>query len=190
MYFQYLVSSLISTTLSQNPQPKPLIGNWYGFYKTIEEVTNSNAPIPKKTPLEFEFSFGAAAYNSNILEAVNHNLGELIDQHPRSTISCGSELRPLHQLEPLLRHHSNYERFAINHVEGIHCPLKKIYKVTLTPTLDGKIKRGNHKLDLSETERPHATKLMEQYVELGYGILLTLECIRNLKDAEVYPVGI
>ena len=84
--------------MSQKPQPKPLIGNWYGFYKTLEEVTNSNAPIPSKSPLEFEFSFGAAAYNSNILEAVNHNLGEFIDQHPGSTISYGSELLPLHQL--------------------------------------------------------------------------------------------
>ena len=31
---------------------------------------------------------------------------------------------------------------------------------------------------------------MEQDVELRYGIPLTLICIWNLKDAEVYPVGI
>ena len=27
-------------------------------------------------------------------------------------------------------------------------------------------------------------------MEIGYVIPLTLECIKNLKDAEVYPVGI
>ena len=48
----------------------------------------------------------------------------------------------------------------------------------------------NHKLDLSELEHPHVTKLMEKDVELGYGIPLMLECIFNLKDAELYPVGI
>ena len=43
---------------------------------------------------------------------------------------------------------------------------------------------------LSEAERPHVAKLMEQDKELRYVIALTLECIQNLKNAEVHPLGI
>ena len=63
-------------------------------------------------------------------------------------------------------------------------------KGTWISTLDETIKIGNHKSALSKTERLRVTKLMEQDVELGYGITLTLECIRNLKDTEVWPVVI
>ena len=51
-------------------QTKPLIGDWNGFYNTIEDIENSNAPVLSKFPLEFEFNFDAAAHNSNLLEAV------------------------------------------------------------------------------------------------------------------------
>ena len=109
----------------------------------------------------------------------------MIEQHPGSIIIYGSELRPLHKLEPLLKHHPTYEKSAINHVVGIYYPLKKINKGTQKSNLDKTIKRGNHKSALSKIERPYVTKLMKQDVELGKEIPLTLECIQNLKDEEI-----
>ena len=113
--------------MSQKPKPKPLIGDWHGFYNTIEEISNSNAPVPSKCPpLSFEFNFDTAAHKFILLEAVNYDLGKFIDQHPGSTISYSSEQRPLHKLENLLRHHPTYERFATNYGQLIDYPLKKL----------------------------------------------------------------
>ena len=51
------------------------------------------------------------------------------------------------------------------------------------------INKGNHKSALTEEYRPTVTKLMKQDVELGYGIPLSVECIKQIPGAEVYPVG-
>ena len=168
--------------MSQKFLPKTLIGDSHGFYKTIEEIANSNAPVLYKYALEFEFSFDAAAHNSNLLEAINYDLGKFIDQHPGSTISYGSELCPLLQLDSLPRRYLTYKRFSIIHVEGIDYPLEKVDEGTRISTQDKKIIKVNHKSDLYKAERPHVTKLMEQDVELGYGIPVMLKFIENLKD--------
>ena len=83
----------------------PSSGDWDGFYSTVEQVANAAVPAPSSCPLQFEFTVEAATYNSNLLEEVGCDLGKFIDQNPGSTISYGSELFPLDQLEPLLIHH-------------------------------------------------------------------------------------
>ena len=131
----------------------------------------------------------AASHNSNLLEEVNYDLGKFIEQNPGTTISYGSELCPLDQIQPLLRHHPTYDRFESNYINGIDYPLEDLSSEAQGKMLEDSIERGNHKSALSDEERPHVTKLMAQDVELGYGIPLTIDCIRNIKEAEVYPVG-
>lgn len=131
----------------------------------------------------------AAQHNSNLLEEVGYDLGKFINQHQGSTISYGSELRPVNQLEPLLQHHPTFPRFKYNHLNGIDYPINDIDEAERKEILETNLERGNHKSALSDEERPHVTKLMNQDVELGYGIPLSLDCIRNLPGAEVYPVG-
>ena len=68
----------------------------------------------------------AAQQNSNLLEEVGYDLGHFINQHPGSTISYGSELRPISQLEPLLHHHPTFQRFKYNHLNRIDYPIEEI----------------------------------------------------------------
>ena len=167
----------------------PSSGDWDGFFSTVKQVTNAEVPAPSSCPLQFEFTVEAATYSSNLLEEVGYDLGKFIDQNPGSTISYGSKLCPLDQLEPLLTHHYSYERFKSNYINGIDYPLEPLDNEARRAILANPIERGNYKSALSDEERPHVTKLMQQDVELGYGIPLTVDCVSKIQGAEVYPVG-
>ena len=129
----------------------------------------SKVPALTASPIEFEYTIDAVANNSNLLAEVEYDLGKFIDQHPDSTISYGSELRPLDQLESLLSlsHHPSFERLKQNHAHGIDYPLEPLSEEARLTMLENLIERGNHKSALSEEERPHVTKLMAQDIELG-----------------------
>ena len=74
---------------------------------------------------------------------------------------------------------------------GIDYPFKEeIDEAERRRMLEANIARGNHKSALKPEDRHHVTKLMRSDVELGYAIPVTIECVRNLKDAEVYPIGL
>ena len=57
------------------------------------------------------------------LEEFGFDLDTFIRAHPSTTLSYGSELRPLDQLEPLLRHHPTFPRFSCWHTHGISYPV-------------------------------------------------------------------
>ena len=59
----------------------------------------------------------------------------------------------------------------------------------MVQVVEATIERGNHKSPLKDDERPHVTKLMTQDVELGYGIPISIDCIKRIPGAEVYPIG-
>jgi len=164
-------------------------GDWKGFYSTVEKIAHSPVPAPSSSSLKFEFTVDAAVHNSSLLEQAGYDLGKIIDQCPGSTISYGSELRPITQLEPLLHHHPTFQHFKSSHLNGIDYPIDEIDDAERKVILEATLERGNHKSSLSDEERPHVTKLMKQDVELGYGIPLSINCIRNIPGAEVYPVG-
>merc|ERR1719148_252501 len=107
---------------------------------------------------------------------------------PEATVS---ELRPIDQLQPLLRHHplwNDFEEYATNGIDyPFTGPMSEEKRIKM---LDENIKRGNHKSALKEEDMHHVTKLMRQDVELGYAVPISLECITKLKGAEVYPIGL
>ena len=79
------------------------IGNEGEFFATIEWIAQAECPVPDKSPLVHELSAEAASANANILRSYDNDLGKLIEAHQSSTLGYGSELRPMSQLEPLLR---------------------------------------------------------------------------------------
>ena len=91
--------SQIPHTYSSFTQTFPT-GNWNELYDTVELVARALVPVPSKCPVEFEFTMDAVTHNSSLLEEAGYDLGKFIDQHPGSTISYGSKLHPLDQLEP------------------------------------------------------------------------------------------
>ena len=165
-------------------------GDWDGFYETVEAVARTAVQAPQKCPLDFEFTIDAANHNSSLLEEVGYDLSKFIDQHPSSTISYGSELRPLSHLEPLLHHHPLYDQFAKNHVHGIDYPLNDIEDEKRIENVKATIERGNHKAALEDEQRPHVTKGMLSDVQYGYGIPIPVDTILKIPGAEVYPINV
>ena len=164
-------------------------GDWEGFYKTVKSIATSNVPAPVAPPLKFEFTAEATEYNSNLLAEHGFDYSKLVNSSPDSTISYGSELRPMDQLEPLLGHMPNWDTFKRNATQGIDYPDNELPEEKRIELLEETIARGNHKSALSEEGRPHVTKGMISDVELGYAFPVSIDCVRNMPGAEVYPVG-
>ena len=68
-------------------------------------------------------------------------------------------------------------------------PINNLSDEECKSMLESTIKRGNHKSALRDEQRPVVIKLMTQDVELGYSIPLTIESLKKIKQAAVYPVG-
>ena len=56
--------------------------------------------------------------------------------------------------------------------------------------LKDNIEGGNHRSALKSEDREHFTKAVKSDVKLGYGFPLTIEGVLQLKDAEVYSLGL
>ncbi|EJK57898.1 hypothetical protein THAOC_22019 [Thalassiosira oceanica] len=142
-------------------------GDTVGFFRTVRQVYHAPVPIPTASTVKFEYTAEDTA-----LESVDFDLAKLIENNPGTTISYGSD----------------FEEDMLN---GIDHPFKEeIDEAERQRMLKANIARGNHKSALKPEDRHHVTKLMRSDVELGYAIPVTIDCVRNLKEAEVYPIGL
>jgi hypothetical protein len=94
------------------PQHTFTAGDWEGFMQTVSTIASSPTKSPAPSNFRFDFSLAAAEHNSKILASANFHLGKAIDDHNKfTTLTMGSELRPIQQLDQLLSHHPNYPLF-------------------------------------------------------------------------------
>jgi len=166
-------------------------GDSHGFMQAVRLLSATPVPVPAPSPFKFEMSAEAAEHNTAVLETFDNDLGKAIDGSPGTHISYGSEVRPPTQLCPLLGHHPSWQELQDDLLYGIAYP----FETTITEEdrkamLEENLARGNHKSAVKEEDRHHVTKLMNLDVDHGYAIPLTVEGVRKLKDAEVYPVGL
>ena len=166
-------------------------GSQSEFMRTVREIMLEDTPVPNKPNFQFEFSADAAEHNSALLKSCDYDYERYLTQNDKnSTISMGSELRPIDQLDKLLSHHPGYPLFRWNTIHGIDYPAKDLPEPVRRQDLIEQIEKGNHKSALHKDARAHVDKAMHSDIELGYGIPITIECIKKLKHAEVYPIGL
>ncbi len=166
-------------------------GDWGGFMAAVESLANSPTATPSKSSFIFEFTEDAAKQNSKILADANYDLETAIrNQNKFTNLSMGSELRPIHQLDRLLGYHPNYPLFRENTINGISYPVNELDEETRIADLEFQLEKGNHKSALVPDAREHVDKAMLSDIELGYGLPITIDCVRKLTHAEVYPVGL
>ncbi len=127
--------------------------------------------------------------NTSLLKAAECHPAKFIDLHLDSSISYGSKLHPVSQLDLQLVHHPIYNRFQAKILEGIDYLLNLITEDVCRDMLVKLIKCGNKKSALDDNQCPHVTKLMTQDVERRYGIPISVECLKDILGAEVYPIG-
>ena len=176
---------------SYTPQPGFAKGNELGFMKTIESIAESLITSPSKPQFKFEFTSEAADYNSALLEKAEFDYEKYLSKHEvNSTLTMGSELRPIEQLDKLFGHHPGYRLFRWNTIHGIDYPAEDLPEPVRKKDLIEQIERGNHKSALHKDAKAHVDKAMISDIELGYGVPINIQCIKNLKHAEVYPIGL
>ena len=146
---------------------------------------------PSASPFLHEYTVDAAEHNAELLKSFDYDLEQVIDAHPGTTSSYGSELRPIEQLQPLLRHHPYWNFFEENHTQGIDYKFTRdITEEERLKLLKTNIERGNHAAAVEDENRDHVSKAIKMDVQLGYGFPLTIDGVLKLKDAEVYPLGL
>lgn len=166
-------------------------GDWSGFFDIVKELANTTTPTPSASTLKFEPTITAAQHNHKIIAAHNYDLEKVIaSQNGFTTLSMGSEARPVTQTDKLFSHHPSYPLYRWNTTHGIDYPLQELDEDTRLTELEQQLTRGNHKSALEPDAKQYVDKAMISDIELGYGIPMTMECVKELKHAEVYPIGL
>jgi hypothetical protein len=180
---QYMVTGNI-------PPPKRIPafkqGDYKQFMRTVEALAQMPTPTPSKSDFQFDFTEEAAIHNSKLIDFTK----AIQNQTKFTTLSMGSELHPIAQLDSLLSHHPNYKQFRHNTINGIDYPTPDLDEETRIKDLMEQIKRGNHKSALEPEALEHISKAMKSDVQLSYLLPRSIDFIKRLKDAEVYPVGL
>lgn len=131
----------------------------------------------------------AAIHNTKILEKHNYDLEKAIEAQGFTNLSMGAELRPSEQLEPLLRHHPNFNKLEEIIQQGVRYPQDDLTEDKRIQEVNEQLEKGNQKSALEEDALPIVTKAFADDIKKGYAIIVTKDCLKNLKDAEVYPLG-
>ena len=114
---------------------------------------------PKASPFAFELNDNAARRNTELLRSFDFDLGKVIEAHPGTVSSYGSELRPLGQLRALLQHHPQWATIEQYARSGIDYPfVDDISEDDRVAMLHENIQRGNHRSALNPRDRVHVEK--------------------------------
>eukprot|EP00957_Ditylum_brightwellii_P134741 10272702-Ditylum_brightwellii.AAC.1 len=84
-------------------------------------------------------------HNANVLCTFQFDVKSYIHSQDDTTVSYGSEFRPVAELDTLLSHHSNWPSLCNNIDLGIDYPLTAIDNDTRVQQLHQAQERGNHK---------------------------------------------
>ena len=155
----------------------------------IASICNSSVATPQASPFVHQLTLSAAQTNSDLIEEYGFDLQALFDAHPNSTISPGSEFRPIHVIEPLLQHHPFWPLLSSMLFRGASYKFKN-----LPPDSDRELENeaileyGNHS---SAVKRPDALrKVSEKDTKFGFSLPITFDCARKIKDGRVGPLGV
>jgi len=93
-------------------------------------------------------------------------------------------------LDAIYHRHPNYAHFRRNITEGVKYPADRLPEPERIALLDRAISKGNHPSTLTEDAKPIMDKLVHEDVRLAYGLPLTVDAIRRMPRAEVYPLNL
>ncbi len=82
------------------------------FLTTIQQILTTPLDTPTRPPLRFELSNEAAIHNMHLLQTHGDSIQNLISTYPGSSLSPGSEFRPVDVLKPLLLHHHSWPQVS------------------------------------------------------------------------------
>ena len=93
-------------------------------------------------------------------------------------------------LHEIYHYNPFWETFRNITSKGCEYPIEPIDKETRQNDIQKMIDRGNHNSAQMKEGVQHLQKSYTKEVKLGWMIPITLNCVRQLKDAMLIPVGV
>jgi hypothetical protein len=156
----------------------------------IESLCTAECPEPTLQPFIFEGTAAASHHNKTILSTYLHHLGNVIGDFPNSSISYGSEFRPIHQLEPLLQHHPSWPKFCDLLTHGSRYPVQDRNPMDRTRDLAFFQDYGNHKSASTPEGTTLALTLLEGDVQSHRALPLPVSYVESIVGSEFCALGI
>ena len=143
-------------------------------------------------PHKFQFTNtrDAAKFNTRILKRYKYDLVAAMKNEKGTMLEPGSEFRLVKTLEPLLKHHNNWQKFKKIITEGVDYNLEHLPEGTRRSDLLAQIERGDHKSASEPENEPTLLKNYDKEVSYGWMIPVTKECTTKLKGAGVIPIRV
>ena len=119
----------------------------------LTDILAWDSPAPHPPSFLFEWSMDAAQHNLRVLQEHNCNLREAIWAQPFSSITPGSEFRPVSVLERLCGNHPLWPCVRWYLTAGASWPMEPISEEDRLHDLRHIIRRGNHKSAIVDEAR-------------------------------------
>ena len=116
------------------------------------------------------------------------DLKSALESQKSTPLWYGSEFRETSVLEPLLKHHPNWNRLKKILVEGSNWELEELSEEDRLSDLQEALERGNHKGATSQPKK--LIELVVKDVEYGYALTLPLDRVKNIPGVCLAPMNI
>jgi hypothetical protein len=154
----------------------------------LSDIVAWSSPAPAPTEFRFEWSDSAARHNLHILQRYDMDLDRAIRAQPFSSLSLGSEFRPVSVLAPLCQHHPLWPRVRQYLTNGTECTMAPLPETDRLEDLHAMLKRGNH----ASASRSMDTviEMFKEEVRHMWQLPLPSHAASILPGAVLAPVGL
>ncbi len=159
------------------------------FLNELQRIASATVPTPDQATIRFEVSANAAAYNTDLLRLVDYSIPDLLESQRGTTVSFGSEFRPVNQLRGLLSKHPGFGE--LEQVLTYGMDYRYLEELSDDERLDemlANLQRGNHKS--AQDESAQVAKLLKKDVDHGFAWIIPKELVPLIPKSMVQPLGL
>ena len=174
--------------LPDDSPPKPI---WpppaSELIKSIRRALAWN-PRPRTMPIfDFRMSAAAAQANYEVLKQHDFDLDKIIRADLYSPLLPGSEFRFYTRLDPIFTGHPVYASVRRTMLLGARFPSRPVPDDVRLRDLQVTLDYGNHRSAIKEG--PVVFNMLEKEVHRGWQLPLPIECLSEIPDVVVNPLG-
>jgi hypothetical protein len=152
----------------------------------IASILGAPQPTTQPTKFRLEWSIAAADHNLAVLQKHALDLETALEAQPVSSLTPGSEFRPVELLAPLLSMHPLWPKFQERISNGAEFPLREIADADRIADVHANLTRGNHKS--AQDHEARLIDMLKEEVERGWQLPLPRSAALLIKGCEVAPL--
>jgi hypothetical protein len=131
------------------------------FLNELQTIASATVPTPDKATIRFKGSANAADFNADLLRSLNYSIPDLLESQRGTTVSFGSEFRPVNQVRGLLSKHPGFGELEKILTYGMdYCYLNELTDDERLDEMLANLQRGNHKP--AQDESNQVAKLLKK----------------------------